>query len=219
MVETKKKFLREIAQAIVDFDEERVRAETKEAFEAGVTPYEIIMEGMAKGMEVVGEKYESMEYFLPELVMAGEAMKAGMEILKPHLEAGEEKPVGKIVIGTVKGDLHDIGKNIVVSMLIGGGFRVHDLGVDVPPEKFLEKVEEVEADIVGLSALLLTTMPEMKVVIDEFKKSGLRDKVKVIVGGRPVTHEFAVEIGADAYAKDATEVVRKAKELTQRKIS
>jgi 5-methyltetrahydrofolate--homocysteine methyltransferase len=158
-------------------------------------------------MEVVGEKYERNEYFLAELIMAGETMKEGMKTLEPHLKAGELKRVGKVVIGTVRGDLHDIGKNIVATLLSAAGFDVIDLGVDVPPEKFVEAVKENSPDIVGMSALLTTTMVEMEDIIKELKKAGLRDKVKVIIGGAPITREYAEKIGADAAARDAVEGV------------
>jgi len=212
-MKTNKSILDRIAETIVNLDPDNAKKTVEEALEAGISPYELVVKGMAKGMEVVGERYAKMEYFLPELVMAGEAMKAAMEVLKPHLRARGAKPIGRVVIGTVKGDLHDIGKNIVVSMLTGGGFEVYDLGVDVTRETFVEKTIEVSADIVGMSALLVTTMSEMRDVIQELKKANL--KVRVLVGGRPLTEEYANRIGADGYGKDALEAVKKAKELIQ----
>ena len=196
-----------IRDAIVNLDIDNIGRLCEEAVRAGVPAYEVVMEGMARGMEVVGEKYERNEYFLAELIMAGETMKEGMKTLEPHLKAGELKRVGKVVIGTVRGDLHDIGKNIVATLLSAAGFDVIDLGVDVPPEKFIQAVKENSPDIVGMSALLTTTMVEMEDIIKELKKAGLRDKVKVIIGGAPITREYAEKIGADAAARDAVEGV------------
>ncbi|MBS7634088.1 corrinoid protein [Candidatus Bathyarchaeota archaeon] len=206
-----------IRDAIVNLDIDNIGRLCEEAVKAGVPAYEVVMEGMAKGMEVVGEKYERNEYFLAELIMAGETMKEGMKALEPHLKAGELKRIGKVVIGTVRGDLHDIGKNIVATLLNAAGFEVIDLGVDVPPEKFVEAIKENSPDIVGMSALLTTTMIEMEGIIKELKKSGLRDKVKVIIGGAPITREFAEKIGADAAARDAVEGVNICKSWMARK--
>jgi len=204
---SREEILSKIREAVVNLDIDNIQRLCKEALEAGIPPYEIVMEGMSKGMEIVGEKYERNEYFLAELIMAGEVMKEGMNILEPYLKSGEVKKIGKIVIGTVRGDLHDIGKNIVVTLLNAAGFDVIDLGVDVPPEKFVEAVKEHKPDIVGMSALLTTTMVEMENVIKALKEAGLRDKVKVIIGGAPITREFAERIGADAAARDAVEGV------------
>jgi len=203
----KEEILGKIRDAIVNLDIDNIGRLCEEAVRAGVPAYEVVMEGMAKGMEIVGEKYERNEYFLAELIMAGETMKEGMKVLEPYLKAGELKKIGKVVIGTVRGDLHDIGKNIVATLLSAAGFDVIDLGVDVPPEKFVEAVRENSPDIVGMSALLTTTMVEMEDIIKELKKAGLRDKVKVIIGGAPITREFAEKIGADAAARDAVEGV------------
>jgi len=168
---------------------------------------------IAKSMEVVGQKYESGEYFLSEMMAAGVAVKSCIEILKKSIGNLETKNRGKVVIGTVRGDLHDLGKDLVIALLYGLGVEVYDLGVDVSPDTFVEKTMQVNANIVGLSALLVTTMPEMKIVIEALKKAGIRDKVRVIIGGRPVSKEYADEIGADAYAEDAFEGVRKVKEF------
>ena len=203
----KEEMLSRIRDAIVNLDIDNIGRLCEEAVKAGVPAYEVVMDGMAKGMEIVGEKYECNEYFLAELIMAGETMKEGMKVLEPYLKAGELKKIGKVVIGTVRGDLHDIGKNIVATLLSAAGFEVVDLGVDVSPEKFVEAVKENNPDIVGMSALLTTTMVEMEEVIKALKESGLRDKVKVIIGGAPITEEFAKKIGADAAAKDAVEGV------------
>ncbi len=203
----REEILKRIQNAIVNLDIENIGKLCMEAIEAGIPAYEIIMKGMSKGMEIVGEKYERNEYFLAELIMAGEVMKEGMKVLEPYLKSGEIKKVGKVVIGTVRGDLHDIGKNIVSTLLNAAGFDVIDLGVDVPPEKFVEAVKKNKPDIVGMSALLTTTMIEMEKVIKALEEAGLRDKVKIIIGGAPITSEYAEKIGADAAAKDAVEGV------------
>jgi len=203
----KEEILGRIRDAIVNLDIDNIQRLCKEAVDAGIPAYEIVMNGMSKGMEIVGEKYERNEYFLAELIVAGEVMKEGMKVLEPYLKSGEVKRVGKVVIGTVRGDLHDIGKNIVATLLSAAGFEVIDLGVDVPPEKFVEAVKEYKPDIVGMSALLTTTMVEMENVIKALKEAGLRDKVKIIIGGAPITSEFAEKIGADAAARDAVEGV------------
>lgn len=206
-----------LRDAIVNLDIDGVKKACKEAIEAGISAYKAITDGMAKGMEIVGEKYEKGEYFLAELMMAGEVMKEGVKILEPYLKRGEAKKIGKVVIGTVRGDLHDIGKNIVINLLEAAGFEVIDLGVDVPPERFVEAVKQNNPDIVGMSALLTTTMMEMKKVIDALKEAGLRDKVKIIIGGAPITPEFAEEIGADAASGDAVEAVSICKSWVERK--
>jgi len=200
-------FLGKIRDAIVNLDIDGVQKACKEAVDAGVPAYKAVTDGMAKGMEIVGEKYEKNEYFLAELIMAGETMKEGMKILEPHLKAGDMKAVGKVVVGTVRGDLHDIGKNVVVTLLNAAGFDVIDLGVDVPSEKFVEAVKTNKPDILGMSALLTTTMVEMEATIKALKEAGLRKKVKVIIGGAPITQEYAKKIGADTAARDAVEGV------------
>jgi len=209
--------LEKISKAIVEFDIDNIKALINQALDAGISALDIVTKGMAKGMEIVGRKYEEKEYFLAELIMAGEVMKTGMEVLEPHLKA---TPIGKrgvVVVGTVKGDLHDIGKNIVITLLRSSGFEVHDLGVDVDAEKFVEKVKETNADILALSALLTTTMVEMENVIKALKEAGIRDRVKVIIGGAPITEEFASKIGADAFAVDAVQGLQKCKEMIAQK--
>ena len=203
-------YLQKIKECLVNMDLEGAKENTKKALEAGANPQDIISRGIAEGMDIVGKKFEEGEYFLSELLVAGEIAKEILKILNPYIKSGEVKlkKLGKVVIGTVRGDLHDIGKNIVAMMLNAAGFEVVDLGADVPPEKFVEAARENDANIVAMSALLSVTMPEMKVVIDELKKAGLRDKVKVIVGGAPVTEEYAKEIGADGYGENAIEGVR-----------
>jgi 5-methyltetrahydrofolate--homocysteine methyltransferase len=175
----------------------------QDALAVGIPPVKAITEGMAEGMNIVGEKYEAGEYFLSELIMAGEVMKEGTKILEPHLKKAEIKKLGKVVLATVKGDIHDIGKNIVATLLDAAGFEVIDLGVDVSAEKFLETVRTQKPDILAMSALVTTTMPEIENVIKKLAKAGQRRKVKVIVGGAPLTEGYAEIIGADAYSSDA----------------
>jgi len=208
--------LARLRDCVVNLDIDGVKRAAKEAIDAGVTPYEAIMEGMAKGMEVVGQKYEAGEYFLAELIMAGETMKEGLSVLQPYMKAGDMKHIGKVVIGTVEGDLHDIGKNVVITLLTASGFEVIDLGVDVPAEKFVEAVKQYKPDIVAMSALLTTTMVNMAKVIKALEQAGLRDKVKIIVGGAPLTEEYAKQIGADAYGRDAVEGVNICKKWVSR---
>lgn len=202
-----KEILNRLIDCIVNLDIDGVQQACKDALAAGIPPFRAVMEGMAKGMDVVGQKYEAKEYFLAELIMAGETMKEGMTILQPHLKPGDLKVTGKVIIGTVRGDLHDIGKNIVATLLKAAGFDTIDIGTDVPAEKFVEAVRERKPDIMGMSALLTVTMTEMETVIKELKKAGLRDKVKVIIGGAPITSDYAKKIGADAAAKNAVEGV------------
>ena len=213
---SKEEILERIKNLLIDIKIDEVEEAVKEALDAGLSPLEIIEGGLAPAMRVIGDKFEKGEYFLAELVAAGETFKEILNnMLRPKMmERGEiTKKLGRVVIGTVRGDLHDIGKNIVATMLESAGFEVYDLGVDVPPEEFVRKAKEVGADIVAMSALLTTTMMEMKNVIEELKKSGIRDKVKVIIGGAPITEEFAKEIGADAYGEDAVKAVKICKQL------
>ncbi|MEM0003088.1 MAG: corrinoid protein [Thermoproteota archaeon] len=205
---SKEKYLEAIRDSIVNLDFDKSREYTLKALEANVKPQEIISKSIAEGMDIVGKKFESGEYFLSELIVAGEIGKEITSILEPHLKGSEISRVGKVVIGTVRGDLHDIGKNIVAIMLEAAGFEVIDLGADVPPEKFVEAVKKENPDIVAMSALLTVTMVEMKNIIDALKEAGLREKVKVIIGGAPVTEEFARSIGADGYGADAVQGVR-----------
>jgi methanogenic corrinoid protein MtbC1 len=198
--------LNEIVQAISELHNlEKLRDLIGQALSQGFSATEIIENGIRKGLEDVGEKFEKGEYFLAELLFAAELVQECFEVLKPHLKSTEVRKKGAVVLGTVRGDVHDIGKNIFKMLAEAEGFEVHDLGVDVEPEKFIKKVKETSAKILGLSALLTTTMGEMKTVIDELVKAGLRDKVKVLLGGNPVTKEFAMEIGADYAAMNAVE--------------
>jgi len=205
-LESQQQVLTKLRDSIVNLDVEGVREASRKTLEAGIPPYKAISEGMAKGMEIIGRKFADGEYFLSELVMAGEVMKEGMAILEPHLKSDRTTRVAKVVIGTVKGDLHDIGKNIVTTLLRSAGFEVYDLGTDVPVEVFVNKIRETDADIVGMSALLSTTVVEMKNVVKTFRKLGLR-QIKTIIGGAAVTERFAKEIGVDAFANDAIQGV------------
>lgn len=204
----KQAILRKLSDAIVELDIDNIVNLCEEAIDAGVLAYDVVIQGMAKGMEVVGQRYEDGEYYLAELVMAGETLKEGMSFLEPHLKGGDVESAGKCIIGTVRGDLHDIGKNVFVSLLKAQNYEVIDLGVDVAPEQFIEAVREHGPDFLAMSALLTTTMGEMQNVIAELDRHGLREGVRVIVGGAPMTQEYAEKIGADAAAKDAVEGVR-----------
>ncbi len=196
-----------IREGIMDGDMNLTKEKVQEAIDAELDPNEILQDGLIAAMGEVGRLFEEGEYFVPEMLIAARAMKAGLALLKPLLVAADVKPAGKVAAGTVKGDLHDIGKNLVCMMLEGAGFEIVDLGVDVSPEQFLGAVTEKQVDIVAMSALLTTTMPNMKVTVDAIKEAGVRDKVKVIIGGAPVTDAYANEIGADGYAPDASRAV------------
>jgi 5-methyltetrahydrofolate--homocysteine methyltransferase len=192
---------------------DEVKNLTQEALEGGESPDVILKQGLIKAMEQIGVRFKNGDIFIPEVLIAARAMYAGMAVLKPILSKSNNPMAGKIVIGTVKGDLHDIGKNLVIMMLEGGGFEVLDLGVDVPPEKFLKAVNEHHPQVVAMSALLTTTLKEMKSTIDALQQAGLKSRVKIIVGGAPVTEKFANEIRADAYAPDAASAVDAVKSL------
>jgi dimethylamine corrinoid protein len=207
-----REILNQLAQAVIDGEEEAAGAIARKAVEAGIDASTAIVDGLAKGMETVGRYFESQRYFLPEVVMASLAFQEGVKVLEPHLTAASER-TGVVVIGTVQGDTHDIGKNLVGIMLGAAGFEVHDAGRDVPPETFAAKIKETKADILGLSALMTTSMAGMKTVIDLLEKEGLRDQVKIMIGGAPVSERYAKEIGADAYSVDAISAVRLAKSL------
>ena len=204
--------LQGLAEALIRGDRDTVRTLTQEAVDEGVTPKQILDEGLVAGMNVVGAKFKANEFYVPEVLIAARAMHAGMDIIKPLLAAGDVQPAGVVAIGTVKGDLHDIGKNLVSMMLEGAGFEIRDLGVDVAPEKFVEEIQS-GAGVVALSALLTTTMPSMADVINAAKEAGVRDQAKIMIGGAPVTQNYADEIGADGYAPDAASAVDKAREL------
>lgn len=205
--------LADLSQVIKEGDSDKVVELVQKALEDKIEPMEIVNKGLLPPMDVIGERFEREEIFLPELVISAQAMKAGMDILRPILTKAGEKPRAKIVMGTVEGDMHDIGKNLVGMILQGAGFEVIDLGTDVNSEKFIHALKENDVPLLGLSALLTTTMIEMKTVIDDLVKEGMREKVKVIIGGAPTSQEFASEIGADGYAPDAISAKDKIKEL------
>jgi methanogenic corrinoid protein MtbC1 len=197
-----------LRDAIVTLDIPGLQQACEEAIVAGIPAHRAVIEGMAKGMEIVGQKYEEGEYYLAELIMAGETMREGMVILEPHLAAGEVSRAGKAVIGTVKGDLHDIGKNVFLTLLRAANYDVIDLGVDVSPEGFLAAVKEHKPDILAMSALLTTTMVEMENIVSKLEREGVRAGLKILIGGAPINDEYAKKIGADAAARDAVDGVR-----------
>ena len=202
-----------IFQNVVEGDNTGVQGNVNAALTAGIDPGTILNEGLIAAMAEVGRLFEEGEYFVPEMLISARAMKSAMAILKPHLTAGQVGFAGKVIIGTVKGDLHDIGKNLVSLMLEGAGYQVIDLGSDVSPEKYVEATKEHAPNIVAMSALLTTTMVNMKSTITALAEAGLRSKVKIMIGGAPVTEAFAAQIGADGYAADASRAVATAKSL------
>ena len=205
--------LKQMQTDLYNGDMDAVEAATRKAIDDGMSPKEILDDGLIAGMDVVGRDFKAGDLFIPEVLLCARAMHAGLEILRPLLARSGVPAQGKLVIGTVAGDLHDIGKNLVSMMFQGAGFEVIDLGTDVPPEKFVEAVRAENADLVGMSALLTTTMPSMKATIDALIQAGLRDKVKVLIGGAPVTAEYSEAIGADGFAPDAGAAVDAAREL------
>ncbi len=196
-----------LAEAVINGNRDEVQRLTQEAVDEGTGPEAIVNEGLISGMDVVGKKFKNNEFYVPEVLIAARAMHAGMDIIKPLLAESGIEPRGIVVIGTAKGDLHDIGKNLVAMMLEGGGYEVIDLEVDVAPETFVEAINEHSPDVVAISALLTTTMPAMKDTIEALAGAGVREQVKVIIGGAPVTQSYADEIGADGYAPDAASAV------------
>ena len=211
-----KKHLEDLKAAVLNRDYDGVRNAARAAMEANVDPLRAIAEGMSRAMAIVGERFQAGEYFLPELVVAGDVMKEGMKIIKPYLKGASYEKGEKVIIATVEGDLHDIGKSIVITLLRARGFDVVDLGVDIPAEKMVHAVREHKPVIVGLSALLTLTMPKMAEVMAALKEAGLRDEVKVIIGGTSVTPQFAERIGADHSTTNAAEGVEKCLEWVQR---
>ena len=203
--------LNDISEALQRGDTKKVEELVKKALEENLTPKNILEDGLIKGMDIIGTKFKKNEVYVPEVLIAARAMHAGMDILKPKLIETGVKNIGKVAIGTVKGDLHDIGKNLVKMMLEGAGFEVIDLGIDVSPDKFVEAVKEHKPNIIGMSALLTTTMVNMVEVIKALDVAGLRDKVKIMIGGAPITQNYADQIGADGYSPDAASAVDKAK--------
>jgi 5-methyltetrahydrofolate--homocysteine methyltransferase len=203
--------LKQLHDAVLSGDAKASHALTQQALAEGVDPLKLVNDYMIPAMDEVGRRFECNEYFVPELLISARAMKAALDIIRPLLTARGDKPLARVAIGTVKGDLHDIGKNLVASLLEGGGFEVIDLGVNVPPEKFIESVKEKQANIIAMSALLTTTMPAMKTTIDALKQAGVREQVKILIGGAPITQKYAEEIGADGYSENAVGAVALAK--------
>jgi 5-methyltetrahydrofolate--homocysteine methyltransferase len=205
--------LEKIATMLISGNEAEVKTLTQEALNNGVGAKEILDKGLLAGMDVVGKRFKADEMFIPEVLLCARCMHGAMQILQPLLTEADAKGVGKFVIGTVEGDLHDIGKNLVAMMLQGAGFEVIDLGINLKPQVFVDAVKEHKPDIIGMSALLTTTMPKMAETIKALQEAGLRDKVKIMAGGAPVTRNFVKEIGGDAYGESAAIAAEKAKEL------
>jgi corrinoid protein of di/trimethylamine methyltransferase len=203
----------ELYDAILTGNAKKAQEVTSAALEAGADPTELLSKYMIPAMDEVGSRFECNEYFVPELLIAARAMKTSLELLTPKLAEAGAEAAGRVVIGTVQGDLHDIGKNLVASMLEGGGFEVVDLGVDVPAEKFVEAAQEKDGSIVALSALLTTTMTQMKMVIEALEAAGVREKTRVMIGGAPITQQYADEIGADGYSDNASAAVGLARKM------
>ncbi len=205
----------ELYDAILKGNAKKAEEVTKAALAANVDPSELVQKYMIPAMDEVGKRFECNDYFVPELLIAARAMKTSLALITPYLARSGSEPVGRVVIGTVQGDLHDIGKNLVASMLEGGGFQVVDLGVNVPPQKFVEAAQEKEGTIVALSALLTTTMTMMKTVIDALSQAGIRSKTRVMIGGAPITQQYADEIGADGFTDNAGTAVALARRLSK----
>jgi 5-methyltetrahydrofolate--homocysteine methyltransferase len=205
--------LDQLYDAILDGKRPAAVSAVERLLALGLGPERVLYDGMIPAMDEVGRLFEQGEIFVPEMLVSANAMKGGMELLQPLLEQSEVQPIARVIMGTVQGDVHDIGKNLAIMMMKGAGFEVVDLGVNVPPAKFIEAVTDRQATLVGMSALLTTTMPNMKVTIDHFVAAGLRERVKIIVGGAPVTQAFADEVGADGYGANANQAVTVAKAL------
>ena len=205
--------LQALYKAVIEGNKKLAEETVKQALEEGANPEDLLQKYMIPAIDEVGRLFEANEYFVPELLISARAMKAALELIRPKLVETGAKPVGKVVIGTVRGDLHDIGKNLVAAMLEGGGFEVIDLGVDVSPEKFVETAKERDAQIIAMSALLTTTMPGMKTTVETLEKAGLKGKIKTMIGGAPVTQRYADDIGADGFSDNASGAVRVARQL------
>ena len=202
-----------LQKALIEGDGDMLAAETRKLLDSGIDPHAIIKKGLVPGMDVVGEKFKNDELYLPEVINIATVFKSSVELIKPKLMGNQVAYAGKVVIGTVKGDMHDVGKNIVVLMLQANGFEVIDLGVDVPTQTFIKMATEIDADVIGMSALLTTTMPKMNEVISNLKEAGLEGKFKTIIGGAPINQLFADQVGADAYGHDAIDAVEKIRKL------
>lgn len=215
----KQEILQQLAQAVVEMDEEAAATVAEQAFRVGIDPYKAITDGLTMGMAIVNEKFENEEYFVPEILMCADAMYAGLEVLRPHLKTEAASHYAKVVIGVVEGDTHDIGKNLVKMMLETAAFEVYDLGRNVPLKHFVDKALEIDARMICLSTLMTTTMDGMKKVVDILEEKGIRDRFVVMVGGGPISQTFADSIGADGYAANAAAAVRKANELIENRVT
>jgi corrinoid protein of di/trimethylamine methyltransferase len=209
----REEILKGLADATLAGDSDKTAMFAKEALSSGVDAYDAIMEGCAQGMKIVSDKYESGDMFVPEILLSAEAMYAAIDILKPHLKAGKASATGTVVIGVVEGDIHDIGKNLVRIMLDASGYQIVDMGRDVPIKDMAAKAKDVKADIVAISTLMTTTMPNMKKVVEELTSLGIKGKTMVLIGGAPTSMDFAKSIGADSWCKDATSAVKEAEKL------
>ncbi len=207
------KYIEQISQAVMEGNRDSTTSHVQAALEAKVDVNTILQEGLILAMSEVGRLFEEGEYFVPEMLIAARAMKSGLELIKPLLVSADIKPRGKVALGTVKGDLHDIGKNLVGIMLEGAGFAIYDLGTDISPQQFIDVIEKQEVDLIGLSALLTTTMPMMETTIQAISEAGLRSRVKIMIGGAPITKEYADKIGADGFAPDASQATKLAIDL------
>ena len=205
--------LETVKQTIVDGDDDGAVAQIEKALMEGIDPVKVLKQAIVPGIERAGELWHDNVYFMPDVVLSAEAFKAAMKAVEPHLAGREITKLGTVIMGVVAGDMHDLGKSIVIAMLTGAGFEVIDLGVDVPTETFIEKISELKPDIMGVGCYMTTTMLELKAMITFLKDNGLRDKVKIMIGGVPTTQQFADEIGADAWGKDALDAVDKARKL------
>lgn len=212
---SKENLLDLIKQAVIDMDEEKVRELCKQALDSDLSAYEILTEGLTRGIDEVIRLFEEEEYFLPEVLISSDAFNIGLEVINPYIKEDKNKKIIKIVIGVVEGDTHHIGKNLVKILMQTRGFEVYDLGRDVPLEEFIDKAEQVNADIIGMSTLMTTTMQGMKIVIEKLKERGIRDKYKVMIGGGPVSSIYAKSIGADLYTEDAVKASIRVKELIE----
>jgi corrinoid protein of di/trimethylamine methyltransferase len=214
-VNDKEAIVKKLTDAVIVGDTAAAEQAAKDALTAGISAYDAIMNGLAEGMKTVGDKYEKKEYFLPDMLISADAMYAGLNILTPHIPKSESKSKGKIVLGVVEGDIHDIGKNIVKIMLTASGYEVVDLGRDVPTADFIEKAKSEGAQVIAMSTLLTPTLMSMKTVEDKLKEEGMKDKVKTVIGGGATSEDWKSKIGSDAYGKDASEAVDKVKLLVE----
>jgi corrinoid protein of di/trimethylamine methyltransferase len=212
---SKETIMKKLTEAVIVGDSAAAEQTAKDALAAGISAYDAIMNGLAEGMKTVGDKYEKKEYFLPDMLVSADAMYAGLNILTPHIPKSESKSKGKIVLGVVEGDIHDIGKNIVKIMLTAAGYEVVDLGRDVPTADFIEKAKSEGAQVIAMSTLLTPTLMSMKTVEDKLKEEGMKDKVKTVIGGGATSEDWKSKIGSDAYGKDASEAVDKVKLLVE----